>query len=159
VGPSPPLRAEPGLRLIVFYKLGKAALELALSAIVALLARLGLAGRVEGLAIELRDQLAHAWSNWLARTLLSASGHLRLVVAALAFDGALSLAEGLALRRGLDWGAWLVVGATSLLLPIEVVELARRPRATRVLLLFANLAVLAYLVRRELGRRRARRER
>ena len=74
-----------------------------------------------------------------------------LTIVALLFDGALTLGEGWALRRGLAWAPWLVVVATGSLLPFEIVELMRHPRPIRMLILLANLIVVGYLVARASG--------
>ena len=53
---------------------------------------------------------------------------------------------GLYLRR--SWARWFTIGTTSSLMPIEVYEIVREPRALRVLILALNLAVVGYLWRR-----------
>jgi len=50
---------------------------------------------------------------------------------------------GLYLRR--SWARWFTIGATSSLMPIEVWEIVREPRALRVLILVLNVAVVVYL--------------
>jgi len=67
----------------------------------------------------------------------------------------LSGIEGLALRAGRWWAPWLVVIATSALLPIEIWELARRPAWGRVGIVGVNLAVVAYLLREAAREHRA----
>jgi uncharacterized membrane protein (DUF2068 family) len=71
-----------------------------------------------------------------------------LVVAALACDGALSAVEGLALRTGKTWGVWLVLIATTALVPAEIWGLLRAPHVGRALLLLVNVAAAIYLLRR-----------
>ena len=51
---------------------------------------------------------------------------------------------GLLLRR--RWAEYLTVVATGLLLPLEVYEIARKPNALRVVVLLANLVIVAYLL-------------
>jgi uncharacterized membrane protein (DUF2068 family) len=53
---------------------------------------------------------------------------------------------GLYLRR--PWARWFTIAATSSLMPIEVYEIVREPRALRVLILVLNVAVVVYLWRR-----------
>jgi uncharacterized membrane protein (DUF2068 family) len=59
----------------------------------------------------------------------------------------LTALEAWALRRGRPWGAWLVVGATSALLPFEIYEIWRVPRVSRIGLFALNLLICAYLAR------------
>jgi uncharacterized membrane protein (DUF2068 family) len=49
--------------------------------------------------------------------------------------------------RGYLWAPWLVVGATSLLLPVELVEIIRHVTLGRVGLFLANSAIVIYLAR------------
>lgn len=139
-----------GVSLIILYKLTKAVAQLMLAALVAVLTSFGLADRVQSVAAEVRERFTGVWSHQLARLLVSASNHLWLVVFALAFDGVLSSLEGWALFRGFRWAPWLVVLATSALLPFEVVELVRAVRPTRLLALVVNVAIVLYLGRRAL---------
>jgi len=71
---------------------------------------------------------------------------VKLLAVAMFGDAILSAIEGLALQAGRWWAPWLVVIATSLLLPWEVWELIRHPRWGRVAILVINLAVVAYLL-------------
>ena len=43
------------------------------------------------------------------------------------------------------WARWFTIIATSSLIPIEVYEIVRKPDLTRVLVLAANVAIVAYL--------------
>jgi uncharacterized membrane protein (DUF2068 family) len=54
---------------------------------------------------------------------------------------------GLYLRR--RWARWFTIGATSSLIPIEMWEIVREPRAPRVLILLLNAGVVVYLFRRK----------
>ena len=54
--------------------------------------------------------------------------------------------EGLALRARKSWARWFTIGATCSLVPVEIYEIVREPRPGRILVLLANLAVVAYLV-------------
>ena len=100
-----------------------------------------------------------AWSLRLTDLLARAATarNVALATGALVLDGALTLCEGWVLYRGLTWGPWLVVITTGSLLPFEVVELARRPRAGRFVILVVNLAIVWYLAARAARRRRTRR--
>jgi len=75
-------------------------------------------------------------------------GRVWWIVAALVGDAVVSAVEGWALGRGYSWAAWLVVAATSLLLPVEVIELSYRTTVGRVVLFFVNLGIVLYLLKR-----------
>jgi uncharacterized membrane protein (DUF2068 family) len=57
--------------------------------------------------------------------------------------------EGIGLYLRKQWARWFTIIATSSLIPIEVYEIARRPRLARVAVLILNVAVVAYLWRRD----------
>jgi uncharacterized membrane protein (DUF2068 family) len=54
--------------------------------------------------------------------------------------------EGIGLIRRQRWAEYLTVVATSLLLPVELYELAHRPTAGKAAVLAANVGVVVYLV-------------
>ncbi|HLG72463.1 MAG TPA: DUF2127 domain-containing protein [Chloroflexota bacterium] len=64
-------------------------------------------------------------------------------------------AIGLILRK--VWAEWLVILVTVSFIPFEAYELATRPNFWKAGTLVINLAILVYLVRRELGKRAERR--
>lgn len=69
------------------------------------------------------------------------------IIAAVTFAYAgLFLVEGVGLWRGLHWAEVLTVIATSSLIPLEIFEFARRPSVNKVLVIAANVAILAYVV-------------
>src|SRR6516225_6512800 len=70
------------------------------------------------------------------------------------FYSALFLCEGTGLALRKRWAAYMTIISTSSLMPIEVLEICRRPTAARMFLLLVNVAVVAYLVR-EMRRTRA----
>jgi uncharacterized membrane protein (DUF2068 family) len=140
---------ELGVRLIVTYKLTKAALELVLTGVLLVWMARGLGPQLDRLAVLLREHLTSVLSLRLARLIMGLSRPHRLqwTAAGLGLDGVLSLVEGLALARRYRWAPWLVVIATSSLVPFELVALLRHRRAGRALLLLVNLAVVGYLAR------------
>jgi uncharacterized membrane protein (DUF2068 family) len=148
--PQPALARDGGLRLIIFYKVVKGTLSLALAVVLVGMLLTNRTGPFEAIGVHLRRHVAGAWSVALARFLMSAAQphHLRLIAAALTFDGLLSLLEGWALHHRHWWGPWLVVVATSSLLPFEVVSLARRVHVGRLVILALNVAIVIYLARR-----------
>ena len=138
-----------GVRAIVRYKIAKAAGEALLAVVVIVLVTTGYVQRAHELAMAVREHLVNHWSIKLAELVLRSLTPHRLwwVVAALIGDAIVSAVEGWALGRGYSWAAWLVVAATSLLLPVEVIELAYRTSAGRVILFAINLAIVLYLLK------------
>ena len=135
-----------GLRLVALFKFTKAILLLA--------AGLG--------SLRLLDpDVAAAMQRWsmsvashaerrllehlLARSLSLSHERLELVAAAAFAYAALFTVEGTGLWLGRRWAEYLTLVATVSLVPIELVELARRPGLGVVSALVLNLAVVAYL--------------
>jgi uncharacterized membrane protein (DUF2068 family) len=158
-GPGKRGASELGLRLIIIYKLAKAAGEflLALALVVVLLG--GKADTVREFALALSGHVTGAWSVRLTDLLVGAaiSHYVELTILALLLDGGLTLFEGWALFHAFTWAPWLVVIATGSLLPLEMFELARRLRAGRLLILLVNLTIVNYLGVRAAREVRARR--
>jgi uncharacterized membrane protein (DUF2068 family) len=152
------VQRERGVVLIIAYKLGKAALWLVLAAVIAVMTGMGLGADLLGLAAHLRHH-AGAWSLELANLVTRAATRRGLwtIVVALVADGATSLFEGWALWHGHWWGPWIVVVATASILPFEIVYFVHRPHLVRAAVFVLNLAIVAYLARKALRERRARR--
>jgi uncharacterized membrane protein (DUF2068 family) len=74
--------------------------------------------------------------------------HLRALGAGTFFYAVLEGFEGVGLLLRRRWAEYLTVVATGLLLPLEIYEIARKPTGIRILVLAANLAILAYLIDR-----------
>jgi uncharacterized membrane protein (DUF2068 family) len=143
------VQRERGLALIIAYKLVKGGLWFLFAVVILVLMHIGLGDDLLGLAQHLRHH-SNAWSLQLADLLVRAASRRGLwtLVVALVADGSLTFVEGWALWRGFWWGPWLVVVATSSLLPFEAVALARHPHVARVVLLGVNLLIVAYLARK-----------
>jgi uncharacterized membrane protein (DUF2068 family) len=141
-----------GVRAIVAYKLAKGCVQWLIAVTIAWLAATGYAHHAHEFAVALRDHVAHQGSLQLAEKLLSAITPHRLywLATALALDGGLCFFEGWALARGFRWAPWLIVGATSCLLPFEIFELIHRPRVGRFILLAVNGLIVWYLARNAL---------
>jgi uncharacterized membrane protein (DUF2068 family) len=75
---------------------------------------------------------------------LHASTVLITGIAAIAY-GALELVEGVGLWLDRLWAEYLTVIATSLLIPLEIYELARKPSALKAGGIAVNVAIVAYL--------------
>lgn len=137
-----------GVRAIVVYKLGKSALQIVLAMAIFFLASSGLAARAHAVAVTLNRESVSAWSAALAAALSEATTThgADVVSVALAADSLLSLVEGWSLHRGYRWAPWLIVGATTSLVPFEIASLVRHGwRATRVLVLVINVLIAIYL--------------
>jgi uncharacterized membrane protein (DUF2068 family) len=140
-------RLPPVLAWIIVFKFFKAATLAALG--VALLA----ARRSDPIDLLIRVALAvhlPLTSRLFERAMravtnLTVRRETALAIAAFGYS-ILMGCEGLALRSRKSWARWFTIGATCSLVPIEIYEIAREPRPGRVLVLLANLAVVAYLV-------------
>jgi uncharacterized membrane protein (DUF2068 family) len=145
------------VRAITAYKTVKAAAELFLALLLVVLLPFGLPDALAALCASLQRHVTHAWASNLAALIESGSNRHGIVLGsiALGLDGSLTAIEAWALRARHWWGPWLVVAATGALLPFEVYELAREPRASRALLLFVNLAIVVYLAWRATRERQA----
>jgi uncharacterized membrane protein (DUF2068 family) len=144
---APPSAA--GVRLIIGYKAGKGVVETFLAIALALMVTLGYVARAHDLALAIREHLVHRWSIRLAEAVLRnlTARHVYWLIAAVAGDAGVSFFEAWALWRGYLWAPWVVVGATGLLLPIEVGELFARVTLGRFALLAINVAIVTYLAR------------
>ena len=111
---------------------------------------LGLPAWLAQAAQALREHATQGWAARLASVLLLGAEprHLLWAALGLGLDGSLTALEAWALRRGRAWGAWLVVGATAALLPVELFELWRSPHVSRAALLALNALICVYLARR-----------
>jgi uncharacterized membrane protein (DUF2068 family) len=137
-----------GLRLIIAYKAIKAAVQAVLAAALLVLRHAAVTARLAAFTTELSEHLEHAWTAALARMVaaLLTPNHLMLVSLALVLDAALSAFEGWALHRRFRWAPWLVVVAGASLIPFEIVELLRKVRPLRIVVLIVNLAIIGYLL-------------
>ncbi|HUJ29378.1 MAG TPA: DUF2127 domain-containing protein [Myxococcales bacterium] len=147
-----------GLEAIIIYKLVKAVLEALLGLAAVYLVTRGAEAGAATLAEVLLEHFAGGWALEAATLIVMAgtSGHVKFVAVASFGDAVLSAIEGLALRAGRWWAPWLVVIATGALLPWEVVELIAHPKWGRFVILFINLAVVAYLLRQVVREHRER---
>jgi len=146
---------DRGVRAIIAYKTIKASAQLGLAAVLLCSWPFGLVGRVESVARLLHAHATQMWARHLSGFLLShvTERAVAFLLLALAVDGAFTGFEAFTLRRGYAWAPWLVVLATSLLLPFEVFELLEVPHLSRLALLLVNSAIAAYLARRAIRER------
>jgi uncharacterized membrane protein (DUF2068 family) len=142
-----PARDGAGVRLIVAYKATKAAVQLGAAAVIVVAVATGLAEHVEAAALAVGGHTVHPLIDravrWLGRA--ATPGHLYLLAAALTADGLVTAVEGWVLHRRYAWAPWVVVGTTGAMLPFELLEIARRPRAGLVVIFLLNVAIVIYL--------------
>lgn len=89
--------------------------------------------------------------NHLIHTLISTitgidRTHLRALEAGTFFYAFLHLLEGIGLILEKTWAGYLVVIATSTLVPFEIYEIARRPTPLRFAFFFLNVGIVIYLI-------------
>jgi uncharacterized membrane protein (DUF2068 family) len=72
--------------------------------------------------------------------------HLRAVEAGTFFYATLHLIEGIGLILKRRWAEYLVVVATSSLIPFEVFEIAKKHSLLRISLLIVNAGIVIYLI-------------
>ncbi len=71
---------------------------------------------------------------------------LRAIQAGTFFYAILHLIEGIGLILEYDWAGYVVVIATSSLVPFEIYEIVQKHSLVRIAVLIVNLAIVAYLV-------------
>jgi uncharacterized membrane protein (DUF2068 family) len=81
--------------------------------------------------------------EWFSGLSVSRIHALRMVTLAYA---AVFAVEGVGLWMEKRWAEWLTVIITSSLIPLELWEIFLRPTVGKVLILLANIAVVAYLI-------------
>jgi uncharacterized membrane protein (DUF2068 family) len=136
------------LRLIIGYKIAKGLLTATAGFIIGGALAFGFGPSLEAHAARVHFHATGAWALYLAELLakLTTPRWLRWSAVALELDAATCFVEAWALREGHTWGPWLVVGITSLFLPMEILHLFHHPRPSRAVLLLANVAILVFLV-------------
>jgi uncharacterized membrane protein (DUF2068 family) len=72
--------------------------------------------------------------------------HLRAIQAGTFFYALLHMVEGIGLVLEQDWAGYLVVIATSSLIPFEIYEIAKKPSRTRIALFVLNVGIVIYLI-------------
>ena len=154
VTPSKPEPERVGFRLIIGYKFAKAALMFGVA--LWLTTAPGAAFRtLESLARELAEGGAAfgRTGRWIQAHL---SSTFVLHGAMLAWlDSISSAIEGFLLLSGKPWAHWIVIVGLAALLPFEILSLEHRPAIGKVLVLLANLLIVAYLARGQIQRARA----
>jgi uncharacterized membrane protein (DUF2068 family) len=146
------------LKVIVAYKLAKAALTILLTLV---LIHEHLRGRLVNFADALGDwffrtDVLDGWGDHLAHFFWHiANAHdARLFIGLVGLDAASTAVEGIGLHYRQRWAAWWVVIATAFLIPFELRGLAQHASVVRLAVLLINAAIVAYLVWRVLAHHR-----
>lgn len=136
------------LRVVIGYKIVKGLLTVTAGIIIGGALAFGFGPSLQVHAARFHLHTTGAWALYLAELLskFTTPRWLRWSAVALELDGAVCFIEAWALREGHPWGPWLVVVITALFLPFEAYHLLRHPRASRAVVLLANLAILLFLV-------------
>jgi uncharacterized membrane protein (DUF2068 family) len=144
------MRRDGGLRLIILYKIIRAIGAIVLALTLAVIALTGIAARVEDWVTQIHDHATSAlWLELSAVGVTLLKGErVWIAVGALALDGGVLVLEAWALIRGWAWGTWLVIAASTALVPFEVIAIVRHDSVVRVAILVINLAIVGYLFSR-----------
>jgi uncharacterized membrane protein (DUF2068 family) len=135
-----------GFRVIGIYKLVTGVL-----ALIAGVAFVRFVNRDPALSLEhLITHLGLDRNNVLINRLVSAvtgidRSRLRAMEVATFFFAALRLVEGVGLFLERDWAGYLVVFATSSLIPFEIYEIVQKHSLPRIGILIVNIGIVAYL--------------
>jgi uncharacterized membrane protein (DUF2068 family) len=98
---------------------------------------------VTHLGLDPHNQVIHAV---LSRITSIDRDHLRALEAGTFFYALLHTIEGIGLILERDWAGYLVIVATSSLIPFEIYEIARKFTALRIALFLLNVGIVIYLV-------------
>ena len=144
------------LRTIALYKLVKVVLLLAVAYGELRLQDASIAAKLLSWAqtrpYGLEHRIVMQLLDWFSGLSVSRVHALRMVTLAYA---AVFAVEGVGLWMEKRWAEWLTVIITSSLIPLELWEIFLRPTVGKVLILLANVAVVAYLVWHVRSRNRA----
>jgi uncharacterized membrane protein (DUF2068 family) len=104
--------------------------------------------------VSLADDLHVPLTSRLFERLLQSAGSLTIkketALALTAFGyAALMGTEGVALYLRKPWAPWFIIIAISSLIPVEIYEIVHEIRAIRVVVLVANVGIVAYLWQRK----------
>jgi uncharacterized membrane protein (DUF2068 family) len=98
---------------------------------------------ISHLGLDPQNYAIHTLISWLTGI---DRAHLRAVEAGTFFYAVLHATEGIGLLLQRDWAGYLVVVASSLLIPFEIYEIIQKPRALRIFILIVNAGIVIYLI-------------
>jgi uncharacterized membrane protein (DUF2068 family) len=136
-----------GFRVIGVYKLTTAALSLALALGLFRLFRADVRTNLElfirFVRLDPDNELIHTLIQQL-----SSLDHKRLLLieAGTVSYAILHTIEGIGILRGKRWGGFLIIVATSSLIPLECYEILRRRSLARIAALILNVGIVIYLI-------------
>ena len=135
------------MRVIIAYKAIRGSVLIVAGLALAIALWLGEGAELHTLALSLREYVTARLAIDIAELILGLStpSHLALTSLAVGLDGSVGIFEAWLLHRGQRWAIWLVVVASSLLIPWELYELFAHFRLLRVVLLILNVLVVIYL--------------
>jgi uncharacterized membrane protein (DUF2068 family) len=141
--------SDPGLRLVALFKFIKAVALVAAGLGTLRLLDPDFALRAESWSAALATGSGRrVFAHVLGRVVGLPPGRLELLGIGALFYAVLFATEGTGLWLGRRWAEYLTLVATASFVPLEVVELARRPSAPAIATLVLNLTVVTYLWRR-----------
>jgi uncharacterized membrane protein (DUF2068 family) len=154
--PVDPARRLGPLRLIAVFKFAKALVVIATGLGLWSFYQPAFASALYGLV----RRLPYAFEQHLLREAIAflsgrSPGRIHVIATATFMYSGLFIVEGVGLWRGRHWGEVLTVAATSSLIPVEIYEIAVHYSHPKVLVLVANVAIVAYLVWRLMRERGA----
>jgi uncharacterized membrane protein (DUF2068 family) len=140
--------AEPlGFRVIGALKLASGVLSLGVAIGLTRLFRGDLPTNLEHslslLRLDPDNHYIHMAISWIAGI---SRKHLHEIEAGTFFYSILHIVEGTGLLLGMRWAGYLTVGATSSLIPLEVLSIFHKFHVAKLLVLFVNIAIVVYLV-------------
>ena len=136
-----------GLWLIAAFKLFKGIALLAVAIGALKLLHKDVASEVEHWINYLRvDPHNRYISKLLAKLGLLDDRKLKALSVGTFFYSALQITEGIGLALKRRWAEYLTIVSTASLLPLEVLEIARRVSFARIALFLVNIAVVGYLI-------------
>ena len=140
---------QPALRLIIAYKLVRASVALVAGVTLLVLLVTRFDESIRRALVGLEERAVSTITDGFSAGALWAvePDHILGLGALLTLDGLITFLEGWALLRGWRWGVWLVVAASSLLVPFEIGSLIEKVTVLRVLVLFINGLIVGWLLR------------
>jgi uncharacterized membrane protein (DUF2068 family) len=103
----------------------------------------GLARIISQLGLDPQNRVIH----WVLSAVTGVDRkHLRAIEAGTFFYALLHIIEGTGLILERDWAGYLVVIATSSLIPFEIHEIAKKMDLLRISILVANVGIAIYLI-------------
>jgi len=138
---------SPGLRLIAAFKIFKGLTLLAVGIGALKLLHKDMAAQTEQWIEVLRVDPHNHYIHWVFEKLsILDARKLKELSVGTFFYSALFLTEGIGLALRKRWAEYFTIVSTSLFIPLEVYELAKRVTLAKGILVLVNAAIVAYLV-------------